>query len=311
MIAGFFIGIDPCNRVSPRFFTDAEKYYITGEHTKGGEASMDTAEVHYETFRHGSKTYFNSSRFFPEPIRSDVFLLYGFVRTADNYVDAVPQDRAGFEAFVQRYYEALEGVVQNDPIIDGFVELARRRDFEDRWTEAFLKSMRMDLDKAVHATLSESIEYMYGSAEVIGLYMSRLLGLENQAMHAARLLGRAMQYINFIRDIAEDNSFGRIYLPISETSLENLSEAEARAHPEEFRRFVLAQLDRYLEWQAEAEMGYHLIPKRYRVPIKTAGDMYKWTGQTIAANPFVVFDHKVKPNRARIVVTGLLNILSC
>jgi phytoene synthase len=130
-------------------------------------------------------------------------------------------------------------------------------------------------------------------------------------MHSARLLGRAMQYINFIRDIAEDNTFGRTYLPISETSMETLSEKEARANPEEFRRFIGAQIERYLTWQAEAEAGYPFIPRRYRVPIKTAGDMYKWTGQVIAADPFVVFDRKVKPNRARIVFTGLFNTLTC
>ena len=152
---------------------------------------------------------------------------------------------------------------------------------------------------------------MYGSAEVIGLFMSRIMGLSDRAMHAAQLLGRAMQYINFIRDIAEDNDLGRIYLPVAETSFGSLAEEETRRRPEEFRRFIHAQLDRYLEWQAEAEMGYHLIPKRFRVPIKTAGDMYKWTGQTISADPFVVYDRKVKPNRARIVFTGLFNSLSC
>jgi phytoene synthase len=272
---------------------------------------MQTAAVHHETFRNGSQTYFNSTRFFPEAIRQDVYLLYGFVRKADDFVDAVPQDGPGFEAFVSRYYAALEGTPAGDPIIDGYVDLSRRYAFEERWTEAFLKAMRMDLTKRVHATLSESIEYMYGSAEVIGLFMARIMGLSDQAMHSARLLGRAMQYINFIRDIAEDNTFGRTYLPISETSMETLSEKEARANPEEFRRFIGAQIERYLTWQAEAEAGYPFIPRRYRVPIKTAGDMYKWTGQVIAADPFVVFDRKVKPNRARIVFTGLFNTLTC
>jgi phytoene synthase len=213
---------------------------------------MQTAAVHHETFRNGSQTYFNSTRFFPEAIRQDVYLLYGFVRKADDFVDAVPQDGPGFEAFVSRYYAALEGTPAGDPIIDGYVDLSRRYAFEERWTEAFLKAMRMDLTKRVHATLSESIEYMYGSAEVIGLFMARIMGLSDQAMHSARLLGRAMQYINFIRDIAEDNTFGRTYLPISETSMETLSEKEARANPEEFRRFIGAQIERYLTWQAEA-----------------------------------------------------------
>lgn len=272
---------------------------------------METAAVHHETFRRGSKTYFNSTRFFPEPVRSDVFLLYGFVRTADNYVDAVPQDDLGFERMVRRYYEALAGTPASDPIIDGFVDLSQRYEFDERWTEAFLKSMRMDLYKPVHATLEESVEYMYGSAEVIGLFMGRIMGLSYEASDAARLLGRAMQYINFIRDIAEDNTFGRIYLPISETSLPDLSRKQAEAHPDEFRRFIHAQLERYLHWQSQAESGYELIPRRYRIPIKTAGDMYKWTGKVIDQDPFVVFRRKVKPRRSRILFSGLLNALTC
>ncbi len=272
---------------------------------------METAAVHRETFRQGSKTYFNSTRFFPEPTRSDVFLLYGFVRVADNYVDAVPQDDRGFEQMVRTYYAALAGTPANDPIIDGFVDLSRRYSFDERWAEAFLKAMRMDLYKPVHATLEESIEYMYGSAEVIGLFMGRIMGLSYDASDAARLLGRAMQYINFIRDIAEDNTFGRIYLPISETSLVDLSREQAEADPDEFRRFIRAQLERYMHWQAEAEAGYGLIPRRYRIPIKTAGDMYKWTAHVIEQDPFVVYQRKVKPRRHRIVLSGLLNALTC
>lgn len=272
---------------------------------------METAAVHRETFRRGSKTYFNSTRFFPEPIKSDVYLLYGFVRTADNYVDAIPQDNLGFERMVRAYYAAVEGTPAEDPIIDGFVELSKRHDFDERWTEAFFKAMRMDLYKSIHATLEESIEYMYGSAEVIGLFMGRIMGLTDEASDAARLLGRAMQYINFIRDIAEDNTFGRIYLPISETSLSDLSREQAESDPSEFRRFVRVQLERYAVWQSEAEAGYHLIPRRYRIPIKTAGDMYKWTGSVIHQDPFIVYQRKVKPRRSRIVVSGLWNALSC
>ncbi|MEX2443088.1 MAG: phytoene/squalene synthase family protein [Alkalispirochaeta sp.] len=259
----------------------------------------------------GSRTYFNSTRFFPEPVRTDVFLLYGFVRTVDNYVDAVPQDHLGFERMVGTYYAAAAGTPANDPIIDGFVDLSLRYEFDDRWIEAFFKSMRMDLYKPVHATLEESIEYMYGSAEVIGLFMGRIMGLSHEASDAARMLGRAMQYINFIRDIAEDNTFGRIYLPISETSLSDLSRKQAEADPAEFSRFIHAQLDRYLQWQSEAESGYDLIPRRYRIPTKTAGDMYKWTGHIIDQDPFVVYRRKVKPRQSRIVMTGLLNALTC
>ena len=266
--------------------------------------------IHYETFRSGSKTYFNSSVFFPRDVRDDVFVLYGFVRVADNYVDQTPQDGEGFYQFCEAYRKALSGTPSGRVIIDSFVELSRRHNFPGSWTEAFLHSMELDLVKPHHPTLKESLEYIYGSAEVIGLFMAKLMDLDKDSYSAAQLLGRAMQYINFIRDIAEDNQLGRVYLPISETTLPDLSESSARANPEEFRRFLEAQLRRYREWQTEAEEGYRYIPKRYLVPIKTAGDMYDWTASVIAEDPFVVYSRKVKPRRARILAQVVRNLLT-
>lgn len=271
---------------------------------------VELQQVHYETFRSGSKTYYNSSRFFPPDVRRDVFLLYGFVRVADNFVDRIPQDGDGFMRFVDAYRASLAGTPSGDPIIDGYVDLVRRKSFDPQWTEAFLHSMHMDLVKSRHETLPESLEYIYGSAEVIGLFMARIMDLPERAYRPAMMLGRAMQFINFIRDIAEDNRLGRLYLPISESTLSSLDESEVRRHPDDFREFIHKQLDRYMLWQTEAEQGYRFIPRRYRVPIKTAGDMYKWTGHEIAENPFVVYDRKIKPRKVRIVLAGLMNMLT-
>lgn len=272
---------------------------------------IQSEALHRETFRRGSKTYYNSTRFFPQAVREEVFVLYGFVRVADNYVDSIPQNRRGFEEFVSRYRRSARGEKTGDPIVDSYVELAERRSFDPDWTEAFLHSMRMDLEKRVHATLPETLQYVYGSAEVIGLFMARIMELDPAADRAACMLGRAMQFINFIRDIREDNELGRTYLPISESSLPDLSEESARRDPVEFERFVRLQLDRYRAWQEDAEAGYGLIPRRYRVPIKTAGDMYNWTGRVIARNPRIVFHRKVKPARFRILGAGVKNSLFC
>ena len=65
---------------------------------------MSLQQVHYQTFKSGSKTYFNSSLFFPRAARQDVFALYGFVRVADNFVDSVPQDPEGFHRFAAETY---------------------------------------------------------------------------------------------------------------------------------------------------------------------------------------------------------------
>lgn len=271
---------------------------------------MKAQPIHQETFQQGSKTYYNSSIFFPKAVREEVYILYGFVRVADNYVDQVPQDADGFYAFKQRYQDAMAGTTTGDVIVDTFVELANLRGFDPKWTDAFLHSMELDLSKRTYDTMEETLEYIYGSAEVIGLYMSKLLGLPDESCPFAELQGRAMQYINFIRDIAEDQTFGRTYLPASDVPGGFISEDTARNNPEAFVSYFRQQIERYFEWQHQAEQGYSYIPRRYRVPIKTASDMYSWTARTIARNPFVVFKRKVKPSKARIILAVIKNSIA-
>lgn len=273
------------------------------------------AGVQARVFRAGSTTYFNSSLFFPPAMRAEVFVLYGFVRVADNLVDAVPQDAIGFARFAATYRAAWAGRPAGDPIIDDFVALARRHEFDPAWSDAFLASMEADLHKRIYRTEAETLEYIYGSAEVIGLFLARIMRLPEASWHAARMLGRAMQYINFIRDVMEDTSFGRRYLPLERDGTRLLDVPDdwlpdrdwARANPDKWRAHVQAHLARYADWQAEAEAGYRYIPRRPRMAVRTAGDMYNWTARQIAADPFVVFERKVKPKRLRIVLQALWN----
>ncbi len=266
--------------------------------------------VHKTAFKRGSRTYFNSSLFFPRAVRDDVFVLYGFVRTADNYVDAVPQDAAGFRSFRERYDRAVRGQKSGDVIVDSFVELMRRTSIERVWVDAFLDAMAADLKKNRYATIDETIAYMYGSAEVVGLFMCAILGLPERLHDQAKLLGRSMQIINFVRDIAEDNEFDRTYLPIDETRLPDLNEASASADPDEFRDFITRQLARYAEWRRSANGAFAAIPRRYMVPIKTAAEMYDWTAERIRRDPFIVYRKKVKPSRLRIFSRVLANTLT-
>jgi phytoene synthase len=266
-------------------------------------------EIHYTTFKQGSRTYFNSSLFFPGKIRRDVFALYGFVRVADNFVDSVPQDPEGFYRFKDAYHKAWQGKASGDPIIDAFVELGRRKAFDPAWTEAFLHSMELDLSKKEYNSLEETLEYIYGSAEVIGLYMAKVMDLAADAHPHAERLGRAMQYINFIRDIDEDRTLGRRYLPLKGTPLKALDRTYVQDHPEEFREFLRHHLAKYKVWQQEAERGFRYIPRRYLIPIKTASDMYNWTARRIEEDPMLVFQGKVKPSKLRIWLAVLTNAL--
>lgn len=258
----------------------------------------------YDIFKQGSRTYFYSTLFFPPAVKERVFVLYSFVRTADDLVDSVPQRENEFHAFVGAYRAALDGTPAGDPVIDGFVDLQRRCGIEQAWVDAFLHSMELDLSVCRYRTLDDLRVYLYGSAEVIGLMMARILGLSPACYGAARHLGRGMQYINFIRDIAEDAAMGRTYMPEEELDrfgLASLDEEYLRRHPARFREFVGAQCDLYRSWQSLGETGYRFIPWRVRMPIITASDMYGWTARQIERDPFVIFDRKVRPSVPRIV----------
>lgn len=266
----------------------------------------------YNIFRRGSRTYFYSTLFFPPAVREDVFSLYSFVRTADDYVDAVPQEVEEFYAFTDRYAAAAAGEATGDVVVDSFVELAGRKDFDPAWTVAFLSSMESDITVTSYRTIRDLESYLYGSSEVVGLMMARVLGLPPESYPAAQNLGRAMQYVNFIRDIAEDLTLGRTYFPHEEMEafgLDDLSAVTATRHPDRFAGFVRLQLRRYREWQEQAEAGFRYIARRYRIPIRTASDMYRWTARTIERDPTVVHRRKVKPSVFRIVSGAASNTL--
>jgi phytoene synthase len=263
-----------------------------------------------QIYKNGSRTYYNSSIFFPRAVKEDVFILYAFLRIADDLVDQTPPDATGFYRFRTAYETALKsGQPSGDLVIDGFIELAGRKNFDPRWAKAFLDSMELDLKKATYTTLDETLQYTYGSAEVIGLFMSRIIGLPEAVFPNARMLGRAMQYINFIRDIAEDLQMGRSYLPLENSGLLSLDFEYTNIHRPEFESFIRSQLALYYEWHREAGPFFAKLKRGFRIPIQTATDMYLWTARQIERDPFIVYQKKVKPGRLQIFGAVVRNAL--
>lgn len=266
----------------------------------------------YTIFKKGSRTYFYSTIFFPKTVKKDVFTLYSFLRKADDYVDSIPQDTESFYAFKDRYADAKSGKVTGDVVIDSFMELSNRKNFENKWIDAFLNSMEMDIYKSTYQNMEELMNYLYGSSEVVGLFMAKIMDLPPESFIAARHLGRAMQYINFIRDISEDIELGRVYFPqddLEEFGLENLEEDHTTIRRDNFKGFIRKQLETYNLWQIEAEKGFKFIPYRYLISIKTASDMYKWTAREIERDPFIVYKKKVKPSTSKVVLNVFSNSL--
>ena len=253
-----------------------------------------------EIFKNGSKTYHTASLFFPKNVRNDVTRLYAFVRTADDFVDNIPQDKKGFYKFRALTDKAFTSNVNNDVIAD-FVLLCKEYDFEKKWVDAFLNAMEQDLTKNQYLTYEELEEYMYGSAEVIGLMMAKILHLPREAEKAAQMQGKAMQFVNFIRDIQEDIDLNRQYLPQEDLEKFGISKISDAVDSDAFIKLITFEIKRYKKMQETAKKGYPYIPHATRIPVATAASMYNWTAEQILKNPMIVFTKKVKPPKARIV----------
>jgi 15-cis-phytoene synthase len=271
-------------------------------------------------FKTGSTTFYWSTRFFPKTVREDVARLYSFVRVADDYVDAVPAKISAFYDLCDRYHRCDTGkrswphmppnrdVTLNDTVVANILDVARRYRFDPRWLEAFLAAMESDLHPRAYGHLSDTLAYVHGSAEVIGLMMCRIMGLPPALAQEATMQGRAFQWINFIRDIAEDTELGRCYFPQSDLRrfrLPDLTQATVQARSKEFAAFLRYQIERYAHWQDQASNSYEQLPKRLRVPLQTAARLYDWTAQQILRDPLIVFESKIKPTAYRVLRTGL------
>ncbi len=166
-------------------------------------------------FKNASKTYFTSSLFFPKEKRQAVYELYSFVRLADDFVDEIPQNIKSFMLLKKSFQNKTTKVPNHKikKVLTNIFKLQKHYEITDEEINAFLLSMEMDLNKSIYSTMDETLRYIYGSAEVIGLMMAKILDLDDEAFIYTKYQGRAMQYINFIRDIEEDIILGRCYFP--------------------------------------------------------------------------------------------------
>lgn len=268
---------------------------------------MKTQKTKYslnkEIFQKASITYYNSSIFFSKKNREDIFTLYAFVRTADDLVDK-ENNKKKFLEFKKEY---LQKNTKN-PIIKNFIQLETKKKFDPKWTKAFLKAMQSDFTKKKYLTYKELEQYMYGSAEVIGLMIAKILGLKKESYEYAKLQGKAMQLINFVRDIKEDTKLKRQYIPqewLEQFKIKSLKNPD----PEKFSELINYAINKYLEIQQEAQKGYKYIKRKDLIPIKTAAQMYNYTAKKIQTNPLIVLNKKIKPTKLKVILTILRNTI--
>lgn len=157
---------------------------------------------------------------FDKRFRSPIYAIYGFVRFADEIVDTFhdfPKAEL-LQRFREDTYRAIEEGISLNPVLQSFQEVVHTYQIERELIDAFLDSMEMDLffDRYEDSLYKQ---YIYGSAEVVGLMCLRVFCEGNNDMYEslkapARSLGSAFQKINFLRDMKSDfDERGRVYFP--------------------------------------------------------------------------------------------------
>jgi phytoene synthase len=256
---------------------------------------------------HG-KTYYLATLLLPKAKRPFVHALYGFARYADEIVDDLAS-----ELSVEEKAEVLStlgnGVLADlkkgssqDHVGRALIDTVNRFDIPHEHFEAFLHSMTMDLTVQEYESYEDLIEYVYGSAAVIGLQMVPILGpLHNDAFAAAEKLGIAFQLANFIRDVDEDLDRGRVYLPLKELGQFGVTREmlEERVLTPEIIEALKFQIARVRRLQAEAAAGIKMLEPSSRPCIDAASTLYCGIVDEVEKIGYDIFNHRAKTSTAR------------
>jgi 15-cis-phytoene synthase len=270
---------------------------------------------------HG-RTFFLATRLLAPEQRPPVHALYGFARYADDILDDLNPDLD--TAIRASRLQELSGEFfahsdhPTNPVLAAVSHTARRYGIDDALFDDFLASMRMDLTITDYPDRAALNLYMKGSAEAIGLQMLPILGTvgpTDQAAPYAAALGRAFQLTNFLRDIDEDLSRQRVYLPADELAAYDVDRdllmwCHVNHRTDRRVRAALAdQHDTARQIYRYAEQGIPLLAPRSRACVATALTLYSEILDRIEDCDFAVFSQRATVGTARrlgVAGTGLL-----
>ena len=256
---------------------------------------------------HG-KTYYLATLLLPKEKRPFVHALYGFARYADEIVDDLASEltiQEKSDLLTQWGEKVLQGLSSgdsNDVVGRALIDTVTKFKIPHEHFVAFLHSMKMDLSVTSYANYEALMEYVHGSAAVIGLEMVPILGpLSDAAFEPAKKLGIAFQLANFIRDVNEDLDRGRIYLPLDEL-------AEFGVNKEMLARRILTpqivsalkfQIARVRQLQKEATPGIQELAPSSRPCIEAASELYCGIVDEVEKIDYQIFNKRAKTSTGR------------
>jgi phytoene/squalene synthetase len=216
-----------------------------------------------ETTKKYSTSFSLATRLLSPTIRQDIYNIYGFVRFADEIVDSFHDYDKEFllDKFEEDLKLAISQKISLNPILNAFQETVHNYGIGADLYMAFLKSMRMDLHKTKYFDRAEFDEYIYGSADVVGLMCLKVFVKGDQKKYdelkeSAMSLGSAFQKVNFLRDLRDDyENLERSYFP--NVDLEKLDETTKRRIVSEIESDFKEGLKGILKLPVEAKFGVY------------------------------------------------------
>jgi len=220
--------------------------------------------------REYSTSFSSAVKMLGPSIRMDIHAIYGFVRLADEIVDTFHNydKNVLLDEFEQEYFKAKERGISMNPILNSFVLTVIKYNIPDQMVLDFLRSMKLDLEKTVYHTEEEYKNYIYGSADVVGLMCLKVFVGNDQDMYdrlkdSAMRLGSAFQKVNFLRDLKDDYEvLNRSYFP--NINFENLSN--------DMKQQIIDEINADFE---AALYGIKNLPASSRFGVYTAFKYYK------------------------------------
>ena len=217
-----------------------------------------------------STSFSSAVKMLSPTIRQDIYNIYGFVRFADEIVDSFHDyDKENlFDMFQIDLQKALDNKISLNPILNSFQHTVHSYKIPKELIAAFMKSMKLDLTKKNYLTENEYNEYIYGSADVVGLMCLKVfvkgnIDQYNNLKESAMRLGSAFQKVNFLRDLKADyEQLDRSYFP--NTDLSQLNEASKNEIIHEIEADFKAGYEGIVNLPIEAKFGVYTAYVYYK-----------------------------------------------
>jgi phytoene/squalene synthetase len=259
-----------------------------------------------------STSFSSAVKMLAPTIRQDIYNIYGFVRFADEIVDSFHDYNKEilFNKFEKELEDAIQDKISLNPILNSFQHTVNKYNISQDLIDAFMKSMKLDLVKQEYKTTEEYHEYIYGSADVVGLMclMVFVNGDEKkyeELKDSAMKLGSAFQKVNFLRDLKADfEGLNRTYFP--NTDLNKLTETSKKEIIDDIEADFKMAYEGILRLPIEAKFGVYTAYRYYKRLLKRL----KTTPSTEIKNTRIrVPDYEKAELLARCYVKYRLNLL--